>query len=199
MIERTFIEKANSNPNFIGSWLMQASLCDDLVSYFERHKNQHKQGSTSSGENVNNKDRIDISLSPNEIKLAGNEIFEIYFKSLFEFYKDYNLQWPFLEYFASDLNIGGFNMGRYEKGQHFQSIHCERCGLNTLHRLFAFMTYLNDVEEGGSTYFEHYDLEIKPRKGLTILWPAEWTHIHKGNVIKKGSKYIITGWINFPS
>ena len=199
MIQRTHIEKENSNPNFIGSWLMKSSLCDNLVSYFEQHKNKHIQGSTSSGKNLNFKNRIDLSLSPKEIKLPGNEILEIYFKNLFDCYKDYNLQWPFLESIASNLNIGTFNLGRYEKGQHFQAIHCERTGLNTLHRLFAFMTYLNDVEEGGSTYFEYYDLEIKPKKGLTILWPAEWTHIHKGNVIKKGSKYIITGWLDFPS
>ena len=59
------------------------------------------------------------------------------------------------------------------------------------------MTYLNDVEEGGSTYFSHYDLEIKPQKGLTLIWPAEWTHAHRGNILTKGKKYIITGWINF--
>ena len=60
------------------------------------------------------------------------------------------------------------------------------------------MTYLNNVEDGGSTYFSHYDLDIKPQKGLTIIWPAEWTHAHKGNVINTGSKYIITGWLTFP-
>ena len=61
------------------------------------------------------------------------------------------------------------------------------------------MTYLSNVEEGGSTYFNHYDLDIKPTKGLTLLWPAEWTHSHKGNVLKSGLKYIITGWLTFPN
>ena len=69
--------------------------------------------------------------------------------------------------------------------------------LENLHRLFAFMTHLNDVDQGGSTYFSHYDLEIKPSKGLTLIWPAEWTHAHRGNILKTGSKYIITGWITF--
>lgn len=50
------------------------------------------------------------------------------------------------------------------------------------------MTYLNDVKEGGSTYFSHYDLEIEPRKGLTLIWPAEWTHAHRGNILKAGKK-----------
>ena len=99
----------------------------------------------------------------------------------------------------NDLDIGSFNIGKYEPGQHFQKIHCERSSLSTLHRLFAFMTYLNDVQDGGSTYFNHYDLDIKPTKGLTLIWPAEWTHSHKGNVLKKGVKYIITGSLTFPT
>ena len=99
---------------------------------------------------------------------------------------------------VNNLEIGSFNLGRYVPGQHFQAMHTERSGLSTLHRLFAFMTYLNDVEEGGSTYFNHYDLNVRPKKGTTLIWPAEWTHAHKGNPITKGCKYIITGWLTFP-
>ena len=65
-----------------------------------------------------------------------------------------------------NLEIGSFNLGRYLPGQHFQAMHTERSSLSTLHRLFAFMTYLNDVEEGGSTYFNHYDLNVQPKKVL---------------------------------
>ena len=75
-------------------------------------------------------------------------------------------------------------------------MHSERTSIDTLHCILAWMTYLNDVVEGGTTYFEYYDLEIKPRKGLTLIWPAEWTHAHKGNVLHSGSKYIVTGWMD---
>ena len=40
-------------------------------------------------------------------------------------------------------------------GQHFQKIHSERAELITLQRIFAFMTFLNDMKGGGSTYFNH--------------------------------------------
>ena len=150
------------------------------------------------GLNLNIKNRRDITLSPKELNLPANKIFKTYFESLFECYKDYNLQWPFLQSIVNHLEIGRFNIGRYQPGQHFQSIHTERSGLSTLHRLFAFMTYLNDVKEGGSTYFHHYDLRIKPQKGCTLIWPADWTHAHQGNPLRSGSKYIITGWLSFP-
>ena len=93
-----------------------------------------------------------------------------------------------------------FNIQRYRSGQHFQRIHTERDGLASAHRLFAWMTYLNDVdnEEGGSTVFSHHNLEIQPKKGLTLIWPAEWTHAHKGSLLRANSKYIITGWMHFP-
>ena len=65
-------------------------------------------------------------------------------------------------------------------------------------RVLVFMTYLNDDFEGGMTTFNHYDLDVKPVTGLTLIWPAEWTHAHQGQVITKGSKYIITGWLNMP-
>ncbi len=54
-----------------------------------------------------------------------------------------------------------------------------------LHRVFAFMTYLNDIEEDGSIYFCHYYLEIQSIKDLILIWPAGRTHAHRGNIIKK--------------
>ena len=197
-MKRLDIGKGNLTPNFIGSWVIQSSLCDKIIAYYENNQRKQIQGLSGEGIDLNIKNRLDITLSPKELNLKTNQIYKTYFESLFECYKDYNLQWPFLQAIVSHLEIGKFNLGKYLPGQHFQSIHCERMGVNSLHRLFAFMTYLNDVEDGGSTYFNHYDLEIKPKKGLTLLCPAEWTHSHKGNVLKSGTKYIITGWLSFP-
>ena len=199
MLQRKDLEYTKLNPNFIGSWLLEASLCDELINYFEENQKRHLQGITSKGSlNLNIKNRTDITLSPKDLESPDNQIFKIYFENLFQCYKDYCIQWPFIKEMVKNLEIGSFNLGRYLPGQHFQAMHTERSSLSTLHRLFAFMTYLNDVEEGGSTYFNHYDLNVQPKKGTTLIWPAEWTHAHKGNPIKKGCKYIITGWLTFP-
>ena len=61
------------------------------------------------------------------------------------------------------------------------------------------MTYLNNVDDGGNTHFTHYDLKIKPEVGKTLIWPAEWTHAHCGEILNSGVKYIITGWMHFPT
>ena len=197
-MKKVFIETNNLNPHFIGSWNLEPfSICEDLINYFELNLVKQKKGITTGGVDTNQKDSIDITIKPKEIILPGNEAFKAYFEKLFECYKNYIEEWPFLEDLAQKLEIGSFNLQRYKPGQHFKAIHTERISIDSSHRVFAFMTYLNDVEEGGSTYFSHYDLEIQPRKGLTLIWPAEWTHAHRGNILREGSKYIITGWINF--
>ncbi len=193
---------SKSSPNFIGSWLIQdSSICDELINYFEENKGKHKQGELGKGKDLVGKNSIDMTILPRDIALPENKFFKTYFKYLFEFYSDYSEQWPFLKNLAQEVEIGRFNIQRYEKGQHFQRIHTERSSIANLHRLFAWMTYLNDVspEDGGSTIFTHYGLELQPRKGQTLIWPAEWTHAHKGSLLKGNSKYIITGWMLFPA
>tara|TARA_B100000676_G_scaffold300494_1_gene346252 strand:- start:1118 stop:1723 length:606 start_codon:yes stop_codon:yes gene_type:complete len=200
-MEKITLQNQKISPNFIGSWIMEPlSICDDLISYFEANKNKQIRGVTAAGEKMDIKDSIDIKITPKEVKLPGNEIFEIYFQNLFILYKDYVNDWPFLKTFAENLHIDSFNLQRYQQGQHFQNTHTERSGLETLHRIFAWMTYLNDVDlqDGGSTFFSHYDLEVQPKKGLTLIWPSEWTHAHRGNLLNANSKYIITGWMHFP-
>ena len=199
VIKKFELEKSNLSPNFIGSWIIDNSLCDELVVYFEQNQASHKQGVTGNKSSINldDKNRIDLTISPKDINLSKNKIFKKYFEDIFECYKDFSDTWPYLKKIARNLDIPAFNVGRYKTGQHFQSIHCERAGLGSLHRLFAFMTYLNNVEEGGTTYFDNYNLEIQPKKGLTLIWPAEWTHTHRGNKVIKGTKYMITGWMCF--
>ena len=198
-MHRFALNESNLHPNFIGAWLIEhPSLCNDLITYFESNIGAQNIGTTSGGRDLDAKDRVDIAIAPNQINSPGNEVFKTYMHNLFDCYRDYLVQWPFLNGIGKNLEVGTFNLGRYRPGQHFQKVHTERSSLDTLHRVLAWMTYLNDVDEGGSTYFTHYDLEIKPQKGLTILWPAEWTHAHRGNVVLKGSKYMITGWMNFP-
>ena len=201
-MKKVTLSKQNSSPNFIGSWMINPlSICDELINYFEANKNKQFQGLTSKGEQLDIKNCVDISILPKDIKLPGNEFFEEYFSNLFSCYEDYTQQWPFLTTFAESLQIGEFNLQRYQSGQHFGAIHTERMGLSSLHRIFAWMTYLNDVdiEDGGSTFFSHYGIDIQPKKGLTLIWPAEWTHAHKGSLLHANSKYIITGWMHFPS
>ena len=56
------------------------------------------------------------------------------------------------------------------------------------------MVYLNDDFEGGETEFLYYKRRERPEKGKLLLWPAGYTHTHRGGMVLKGNKYIVTGW-----
>ena len=62
-------------------------------------------------------------------------------------------------------------------------------------RFLVWILYLNDIEDGGETEFLYYPQRIQPRAGDLIVWPATFTHTHRGNPPLKEKKYILTGWI----
>ena len=92
--------------------------------------------------------------------------------------------------------VEGLNIQKYNPGDGFYGWHHERGGIETSSRAFAHMTYLNDVEDGG-TEFWFQKLTSPAKKGLTLIWPSDWTHHHRGQVSKTDTKYIITGWLNY--
>ena len=56
------------------------------------------------------------------------------------------------------------------------------------------MLYLNTVTDNGGTYFPRQDTLTNAIKGDMIIWPAYFTHPHRGIVSETQEKYICTGW-----
>lgn len=80
-------------------------------------------------------------------------------------------------------------------GQGFHIWHAENMTINDRGRIAAFMLYLNDVEEGGETEFLYLKKRIKPQKNRLLIWPAGFTHTHRGNPPLSNDKYVVTGWV----
>ena len=188
----------NKNPNFIGAYNIENdSLCERIVSFFEENKDLQSQGAVGDGVDEKIKKSTDITIYPNNLKEEKFFLFKDYLNSLNKCYQDYRETYPFLKKFIKKVDLGYFNIQKYLPGGHFAELHSERTSLQNLHRLFAWMTYLNDVDDGGTTDFDYFDIKVKPEKGKTLIWPAEWTHAHTGSILKSGKKYIITGWMHF--
>jgi len=93
-----------------------------------------------------------------------------------------------------------FNMQKYEPEEGFKAWHKEMEGNgdpNFGARHLVFMTYFNTVKDEGGTEFLYQKRKIDAVKGRTVIWPAGWTHTHRGVVSKTETKYIMTGWWNF--
>ena len=192
---------SQESPHFIGSWnILNDDLCNQIINFFQNNPQLQKKGVTS-GNTINEdvKKTTDITINPNNLKNKDYDLFLNYFNHLNECFLNYKEQFPFLKTFIKKISIGPFNIQKYSPGGHFSRLHSERTSINTLQRLFAWMTYLNDVkqEDGGSTDFDYYKIKVNPERGKTLIWPAEWTHAHYGSVLKSGEKFIITGWIDF--
>ena len=193
------INITSQQTHFIGCWNLENNkLCNEITNFFEHNKNLQKPGVSGMGKDPKIKKTTDIAVHPNDLKKPKFEILKQYISELHKCFLDYQNQWPFLKTMLKTVYVPSFNIQKYSRGGHFASLHSERTTLNTLHRLFAWMTYLNDVSDGGQTNFSHYGIKIKPEIGKTLIWPAEWTHAHTGEILKSGTKYIVTGWIHFP-
>ena len=89
-----------------------------------------------------------------------------------------------------------FKIHKVRKSEGFHQWHYERGRSLDMDRLMAWMTYLEAPKGGGETEFLHQSLRIEPIVGRTLIWPAGFTHMHRGNPPLDGEKMYITGWIN---
>jgi hypothetical protein len=76
--------------------------------------------------------------------------------------------------------------------------HCEADALIDSNRVLAWTIYLNDIPSGeGETEFLWQGLRIQPKAGTVSIFPAAFTHTHRGNPVYSCDKYIATGWYTF--
>ena len=109
----------------------------------------------------------------------------------------------YCDHYFTELNDVGLDIyepikvQKTEPGGGYHEWHCETLGKLTRDRVFAYMIYLNDVDEGGETEFLYQTCRYRPRKGDFLIWPGYFTHVHRGNPPLSNDKYIATGWIEY--
>jgi hypothetical protein len=89
-----------------------------------------------------------------------------------------------------------FKIHKVRKTEGYHIWHYERSTAESLDRIMVYMTYLEVPKKGGETEFLHQSLRIEPIVGRTLIWPAGFTHMHRGNPPLDGEKMYITGWFN---
>ena len=179
--------------SFIAKFSMSHQLCDDMVSFFKSQRNHQTQGEVGVNKiDKEVKDSIDLSCVPQNPNYPLSEYYLHINKCIHSYQKIY----PEIKKHYSFNLWKPFNIQYYKKGGGFKIWHSERMSPLVTNRLLVFMTYLNNVPDGG-TEFKYQKLKVKAEKGLTLIWPPDFTHTHKGQVSKKHEKYIATGWIDF--
>ncbi|NBD27185.1 2OG-Fe(II) oxygenase [Paenibacillus glycinis] len=69
-------------------------------------------------------------------------------------------------------------------------------------RISTLVMYLNDVEEGGETYFPSLQFTVMPRKGSAVYFEYFYNDprfneltLHAGNPVAAGEKWVATQWM----
>ena len=172
--------------------------CDYLIDYFESHQELHFEGFVDGRVNPQKKIDTEISLDFRDKLFWIKDYLE---KCIEEYKKEY----PHVNKLSFWSINPLFKLQKYKPNEGYFVTHCENTGPdpegldNMDRRVLAWMIYLNDVREGGYTEFPAQNKKFKPRRGDILIWPAYFTHPHRGIVSKRQKKYIVTGWYVFDS
>lgn len=188
----------NQLDNFICGWYIDSNVCDRLIEYHKNAK-QKWEGKIAKGEgnivvDKSVKESIDCQVLDEDLRMK-------YFSELQLCVDKFIKRYPDCDSGSPWRVVEPENLQYYPPGGGFKTYHCERMnGLDRIvRRYLVYMTYLNNVSDQGETHFLYQNVKIKPEKGLTIIWPAEWTHTHKGIPSPTEEKYVITGWFSLLS
>jgi hypothetical protein len=173
----------NKTNDFIRGYYIDPEICDRIVSESKIHN--FRSGV--------------MQYTDAKLEDFSKETCDAYAKALFGVIEEYKkeFRWSYERVVMWGLPHG-IKVQHYAPGKWYDEWHCERAGdVPTLMRHLVYMTYLNDVEDGGGTEFYHQKIATKAEKGLTLIWPVDWTHMHRGIVAPTEEKMIITGWWMF--
>jgi len=109
-------------------------------------------------------------------------------------YKEYTSKYSILIDFPNHT-VRSLKIQKTNIGEGYHVWHCEDSSFYASRRVLTFTLYLNDVDEGGETEFLYYPKRIKSTVGKLVMFPAGFTHTHRGNPPISNEKYILTGWM----
>jgi len=180
--------------------LFSAQECQQFIDSFNRMDragftiSRQKEGNNST---VKKDDQFYFSdyLSGMELDISDVAPFRMFVERFWQLvYPAYAEQYGVLNQMAN-MTIRSAKIQKTDISGGYHVWHNEDDCPQNMRRVATFILYLNDVDEGGETEFLYYPKRVKAKQGRFILWPAGFTHTHRGNPPISNTKYIITGWV----
>lgn len=190
------LHKINKKIDFIRGYYIDHSICDYLITLHqnnpEKYRGAFKDETGSLFFDEDKKKSTESYYYPNNSSIGK------YIEQLLTACSLYANEYPYCNFYSPWGFVEPLQIQHYKPNEGYTHFHTERTSANKpgVDRHLVFMTYLNDVEKGGETEFFHQKLKVKPEKGLTIIWPADWTFTHRGTPCQY-DKTIITGWLSY--
>ena len=191
--------------NFIGMYdnVFPDGYCRHMIDEFERLNSRGMCLNRKQSENANKVNKNDIHLflnlknhQPDRFQDKSSE--RIFFNRLQTCFDDYVEEYDILK--GADLRCTSIKMQKTIPGAGYHVWHAEQGNVTSQNRGLVYSVYLNTLDEDGAgeTEFLYQQLRIPPKENTLIIWPAAFTHAHRGNVVFGNTpKYIITGWFYY--
>lgn len=139
------------------------------------------------GNNEKNKNIRNNKMLPLPYDLGGELNWYILAKILKSISFDYCMKWH-CDYELMEPP----QLLHYIKGEGFYDYHMDTGPFSL--RSFSCVAYLNDVKEGGETHFKHFDLNVSPKAGSVIMFPANFPYEHTAKPPISNDKFAVVTW-----
>lgn len=130
--------------------------------------------------------------------IRSNRILEIPYGLNYpsEWFKINQLMWLYTQEYARYFEIPlvsmeGAQLLHYQEGT-FYTPHYDY--ISGGGRVCSSLLYLNDVEEGGETYFTNFDVAVQPKSGRMVIFPANYAYLHEARPPISGEKFVAVSW-----
>ena len=190
---------------FIGIYnnVYPEGYCQHLISEFDRLETAgagaNRIQSEDAKRHIKNDYQIGMSLKGHDVvPFAEKSPVDIFFDGLQKCYEDYTSVFSTLA--NGKIRATVMKMQRTGPGGGYHVWHGEQGNGDQASRVLVYMLYLNSLQpnEAGETEFLYQKERYNPTENQMLLWPASYTHTHRGNaVFGDRSKYIVTGWFYY--
>ena len=191
--------------NFVGVYddLLPAGYCQHLISEFDRLELDNVGANRQKGEGAKKhiKDDYQININGRSIWMTpfqDQNPKDMFFDGLQTCYNLYTDKYSVLK--EGKIRGDTMKMQRTAPGGGYHVWHGEQGNGQNANRVLVYMLYLNTLplESAGETEFLYQQKRYSPIENRMIVWPASYTHAHRGNtVFGEQSKYIVTGWFYY--
>lgn len=188
--------------DFIGvfSDVYPEGFCEHLIAEFDRNQSLGIGIDRQNGEGADKHNKHDYQIFSNGKNInfepfEGGNTIDAFFKGLQNCFKMYSNEFSVIK--NAQVICNQMKMQKTSSGGGYHVWHAEQGNGDQASRSLAYMLYLNTLPEeaNGETEFLYQQRRINPVANTLLLWPAAFTHAHRGNpVYGDSAKYIVTGW-----
>lgn len=169
--------------------VLSGELCDQLVERFEAASDRHVSRTMR---DIRAFTELNIDELPD-----WRDTLETLEQTARECYARYRAEHPGM--FPPAHEFESFRVKRYRPGHgEVFARHVDGYDAVTALRFLVLFWYLNDVNEGGETWFPELRMRVRPRRGRVLMFPPFWMYEHAGLKPVSNNKYIIGSYLTFP-